>query len=272
MNIIDLATKTMQTAIKAVVDGIKTTTDATKTGVDSLNTKQDTVLEKIQNGELKRNVAIFDQPGTYTWTCPEGVEAIKLTMFAGGGSGAIILTGGGNYSLGGGGGSYVDNRYIKVVPGTSYQLIVGPGGASISYNSGGYGLEGKTGGASSAFGLVCNGGLGGYQASNPYTYIPPAYGNSPLCSRGSVNTTNGTSTSIADMYTLANTKYGQGGSSTSQVSGGGAGFGDGGNGGETLQQNTKPIGYGAGSGGVVTNASVPISTRKGGDGIIIIEY
>ncbi|WDU80047.1 glycine-rich domain-containing protein [Lysinibacillus sp. G01H] len=274
MNIIDLATKSMQTAIKAVVDTIKTTTDATKTGVDNLNVKQDTVLEKIQNGELKRNVAIFDKPGTYTWTCPEGVEEIRLTMFAGGGSGSIILSGsgGGTYALGGGGGSYVDNRYIKVVPGTTYQLIVGPGGVPASYVGGGSGVNGNTGGASSAFGLICNGGSGGYAHSATWSTVPQAYGNSPLCNKGTTNTMNGTSTTIADIYALSNTNFGQGGSSTSQLSGGGAGFGDGGNGGDGAQVESKPIGYGAGSGAITGNLNIAISTRKGGDGIIIIEY
>jgi len=274
MNIIDLATKSMQTAIKAVVDTIKTTTDATKTGVDSLNTKQDTVLEKIQNGELKRNVAIFDQPGTYTWICPEGVEAIRLTMFAGGGSGSIMvpISGSANYAIGGGGGAFVDNRHIKVVPGTTYQLVVGPGGAAASYVGTPTGIQGNVGGASSAFGLICNGGTPGYISNTPFTFSPQAHGNSPLCNRGTSNTAIGVTSSLSDVYVLSNTKFGQGGSSVSAVSGGGAGFGDGGHGGETMQQNTKPIGYGAGSGGIQTGVGIAVSNRKGGDGIIIIEY
>lgn len=39
MNIIDLATKTMQTAIKAVVDSIKITSESTKASVDNINLK-----------------------------------------------------------------------------------------------------------------------------------------------------------------------------------------------------------------------------------------
>lgn len=54
MNIIDLATKSMQTAIKAVVDGIKTTTDTTKTSVDNIQSNTNTMNSNINT--LNANV------------------------------------------------------------------------------------------------------------------------------------------------------------------------------------------------------------------------
>lgn len=57
MNIIDLATKTMQTAIKGVVDSIKTVTDATKVKVDSIEANVNTlvngrVVKSVQKGSV----------------------------------------------------------------------------------------------------------------------------------------------------------------------------------------------------------------------------
>lgn len=277
MNVFDMASETLQKAIKAVVDGIKTTTDSTKTGVDSLNVKQDTVLQKIQNGDLKRNTAIFDKPGTYTWTCPEGVNTVKLTMFGAGGSGAAIGFENLSYAWGGFGGAYVAGKPVKVVPGTVYTIIVGKGGDGVTGTTNGISTVGKAGGATTAFGIVCNGGSGGAVIRGyPETAAQRSSGNNLICSLG-------TSPSVDRLYfnggastssKFADTSYGLGGvaiqiandSSGNQVYvfGGGAGFGNGGDG-NSITQNT--IGYGAGSGGVTRKTSA-----NGGDGIVIIEY
>lgn len=277
MNVFDMASETLQKAIKAVVDGIKTTTDTTKTSVESLNNKQDTVLQKIQNGDLKRNTAIFDKPGTYTWTCPEGVNTVKLTMFGAGGSGAAIGFENLNYAWGGFGGAYVAGKPVKVVPGTVYTIIVGKGGDGVTGTTNGISTVGKAGGATTAFGIVCNGGSGGAVIRGyPETAAQRASGNNLICSLG-------TSPSIDRLYfnggasmssKFADTSYGLGGvaiqiandSSGNPVYffGGGAGFGNGGDA-NSITQNT--IAHGAGSGGVSRKTSA-----NGGDGIVIIEY
>lgn len=277
MNVFDMASETLQKAIKAVVDGIKTTTDTTKTSVEILNTKQDTVLQKIQNGDLKRNTTIFDKPGTYTWTCPEGVNTVKLTMFGAGGSGAAIGFENLSYAWGGFGGAYVAGKPVKVVPGTVYTIIVGKGGDGVTGTTNGISTVGKAGGATTAFGIVCNGGSGGLVLRGFLeTGAQRSSGNNLICSLG-------TSPSIDRLYftgsvnltsKFADTSYGLGGvaiqiandSAGNQVYifGGGAGFGNGGDG-NAITQNT--IGYGAGSGGVTRKTSA-----NGGDGIVIIEY
>lgn len=277
MNIIDLATKSMQTAIKAVVDSIKTTTDSTKTGVDSLNVKQDTVLQKIQNGDLKRNIDIFNTPGTYTWTCPAGVNTVKLTMFGAGGSGAAIGFENINYAWGGFGGAYVAGKPVKVVPGTVYTIIVGKGGDGVTGTTNGISTVGKAGGATTAFGIVCNGGSGGPVLREfPKNAAQRASGNNPMCIPGTIPSLDQTffQANVRLTSKFADTSYGLGGVAIQIVNdspgnpvyffGGGAGFGNGGDG-NAITQNT--IGYGAGSGGVTRKTSA-----NGGDGIVIIEY
>ena len=66
MNIIDLATKTMQTAIKGVVDAIKTVVDLTKVKVDTIDTNVEAVkttvdstktsIDTLLNGRTVKNV------------------------------------------------------------------------------------------------------------------------------------------------------------------------------------------------------------------------
>ncbi|MCS1392965.1 hypothetical protein NXZ77_15415 [Lysinibacillus boronitolerans] len=86
MNIIDLATKTMQTAIKAVVDGIKTTTDTTKTSVDNIQSNTNTMNSNINtlnanvgallNGRVVKSV----QRGTRIMTSHSGSTPVEALV------------------------------------------------------------------------------------------------------------------------------------------------------------------------------------------------
>jgi len=257
--------KTAVDSIKTVVDSIKTTTDTTKTGVDSLNTKQDSLLLKIQNGALKQNIAIFDKPGTYTWKCPDGVTAVVLTMFGGGAAGQSVTN---QYDYvknvyGGDGGFYVNRKAVQVVPGTTYQIVVGKGGAGVT-PSGKTVAPGQAGGSSSAFGIIC---LGGATSS----WSSPKEPSHPLVTKG-------TDPAIIDIgynatdFALYTTPFGRPGKNTSAtgattlyLGGGGAGYGDGGNG--KISSTATVVGIGAGSG-----ASFNVAADSGGNGIVIIEY
>ena len=79
-------------------------------------------------------------PGTYTWVCPAGVTSVSVVCVGGGGSGSYgngtggYLGGGGG---GGGGGGLGYKNNITVVPGNSYTVVVGAGGASVAYNTSG---------------------------------------------------------------------------------------------------------------------------------------
>ncbi|MEI6821055.1 MAG: LamG-like jellyroll fold domain-containing protein, partial [Bacteroidota bacterium] len=106
---------------------------------------------------------------TGTWICPAGVTSVNVYLWGGGGGGGSW--GGGiptTYANGGGGGGGACsvNTNVTVVPGTSYTVTVGSGGAAGSGTA-----AGATGGASSVAAtgfttLTAAGGTGGAKASN----------------------------------------------------------------------------------------------------------
>lgn len=67
----------------------------------------------------------YTTPGTYSWTAPSGVTSISVVCVGGGGSGGSTGTGGGGGGLG-----WKNN--ITVVPGQSYTVVVGAGGAVVT--------------------------------------------------------------------------------------------------------------------------------------------
>ena len=71
----------------------------------------------------------YTSAGTYTWTAPVGVTSVSVVAVGGGG----CSYGGG--AAGGGGGLGWKNS-ITVVPGQSYTVVVGGGGARDSHSSG----------------------------------------------------------------------------------------------------------------------------------------
>lgn len=105
---------------------------------------------------------VYNTPGTFTWTVPDGVTEVYLTGCGGGGSGASgSLTGSGGGS--GGGAMYVEYYPVDVTPLQTYTIVVGKGGVApvvISQN-------GFSGGITS-FGnlLSLPGGGGGITAGN----------------------------------------------------------------------------------------------------------
>lgn len=266
--------KATQLAIKNTVDSIKTTTDTTKTGVDSLNTKQDSLLQKINSGGISafKQVDVFDKPGTYKWTCPPGVKYVRLTMFGGGASGGAVKsieTGNPHHIYGGGGGTYVNGKYIPVVAGTIYDLVVGPGGQGVAPPAtAGLLNPGLSGGATSAFGISCPGGL--YTVSN----YNPQYtaSNHPLVNNSS-QVPNPVYSAELDYGPIMCTPFGISGRKTTVTYGpiqfnlgpGGAGYGDGGHGNDLGPLRKMSPGCGSG-------ATVNKNSQNGGDGIIIIEY
>lgn len=89
--------------------------------------------------------ALFNNVGSYTWTAPAGVTSICVVCVGGGGSGgsgagATQPIGGG----GGGGGGLGWRNNIAVIPGNTYSIFVGAGGAAI-YNSGSSPAQGNDG-------------------------------------------------------------------------------------------------------------------------------
>ena len=279
--------KTTTDTTKNTMDSIKATTDATKTNVDSVKTstasiasKQDTLMQKIQSGDLKRKVAIFTTPGTHYWTCPEGVTAVKLTMFGGGGGGGVVRSrsdGGTWRTYGGNGGNYVFQKFVTVTQGTTYPLIVGAGGLGGSANMSEPPYNGKasTGGTSSAFGQVCAGGVGGGDS-----IVKNAHPTTNLVSLGAISTIFGITMDPSPTYCSINgSKPGSSYTDKNNINGGAPGYGDGGAATMALNQNTPVYsiaGFGAGGGGMGLTEGTPTSSsirgNSGGNGIIIIEY
>jgi hypothetical protein len=91
----------------------------------------------------------YTAPGTYQWTCPPGVNRVAVAMVGAGGGAAQDESGGG------GGGGFAWKNDIAVVPGQTYTVTVGTGGAPS-----GYGQRGGKGGDTTAFGVTAFGGKG----------------------------------------------------------------------------------------------------------------
>lgn len=239
---------------------IKTVVDSIKTVVDSNKTTTDTVLQKIQNGDLKRNIVIFDNPGTYTWKCPEGVSVVYLIMFGAGGAGQSVTD---QYTYtseirGGNGGAYVHYKLVKVTPGTNYSIVVGKG-ADGRLPVGTNLEQGPAGGSSSAFGITCLGGPATTVSIPPQTHrlVTPGAATPPI---------NVNYVTDFDRYRTPYGNYGQTQYVNSKNLGGGAGgFGNGGVG--KSSASATVVGPGAGSG-----ASLNYAADTGGHGIVIIEY
>lgn len=226
---------------------------------------------------------IYDAPGYYIWTVPQGVNKINVYLWGGGGAGG--RPGGWSFgSPGGAGGSA--NATLDVVPGTSYYITVGSGGNFVggdfrvldiggggsacfntldnSYGGGGGGYSGifltstRTqanaviiaggggGGGSSRAGIGNQGGAGG--GAQGQDGASP-YDNKPLYrGRGGTQTAAGVDASSDSANTAGNQGALQGGNSRTNSYGGGGGGGYwGGSGGGYSESNTM-AGGGGGSG------------------------
>ena len=84
-------------------------------------------ITDTSSGEEEGDI-IFNTPGSYTWTAPQGVTAVAAVTIGGGG--------GGTNSDGGGGGGLGWNNNITVVPGQTYTVVVGQGGAGADGSRG----------------------------------------------------------------------------------------------------------------------------------------
>lgn len=92
-----------------------------------------------------------------TWVCPMGVTSVDVECWgAGGGGGAADVASGTSFKGGGGGGggSYVKKVSVAVVPGTTYTITVGVGGAGGTNATNGGRVSGTPGGKSEFSGGV----------------------------------------------------------------------------------------------------------------------
>ena len=237
-------------------------------------------------------------PGTYSWTCPDGVTSVCAVAIGGGGGGGGTATGANAAGgIGGTGGGLGYKNNISVTPGQSYTVVVGAGGAS----NGGAGQDGGDGqdsyfiDATTVKGGGAPGGKSGnYPNNQTYSggdFVGDGGGNgggaaAVVYSGGSISSGGGG----AGGYSGGG---GRGGNSGTMASGGSGGAGGGGSGsfngagggggtsltgtiaqyGDGYAQGFSNPGFGGGSGSYkYWNRSLAIgndgttSTGRGGDG------
>ena len=85
-----------------------------------------TIVYPSTNGENS-----YTQPGTYSWTCPAGVNWVHVVCVGGGGGGGQSTAGG----SGGGGGGLAWKNDIAVTPGSTYTVVVGAGTPVVTSTS-----------------------------------------------------------------------------------------------------------------------------------------
>jgi hypothetical protein len=122
---------------------------------------------------VANGVVLFSNPGTFPWVCPAGITKTRAKVWAAGGGGGGTVSTAGSVATSAGGGGYVE-KLIDVVPGTTYNVIVGAGGAGGNATSPSNGGAGGT----SSFGafISATGGGGGIAANGAIQTSPGAGG------------------------------------------------------------------------------------------------
>lgn len=77
----------------------------------------------------------FTSPGSQTWVCPANVNQITVQCWGGGGGGGNSNNNFVNGGSGGGGGAFAKKNNINVIPGNTYYLNIGSGGAGAPGSS-----------------------------------------------------------------------------------------------------------------------------------------
>ena len=170
---------------------------------------------------------------TGTFTALERIRGAEALVIAGGGGGAR------RHGGGGGAGGVSHHNYQTFMPGSSYTVTVGAGGAGSTNSGGGIG----TIGGNSSFGSILSNGGG------------------PGIGTGTKSAGNGGSGGGSSDYGTSATI---GGSATQGNTGGAVGYGNNGGGGKDNGANTLCAGGGGGAGAVGQTA--PSTTQPGAGG------
>ncbi len=206
-------------------------------------------------GEVPRGESVYSAPGTFSWTCPDGVTSVSVVCVGGG-------SGGSNFS-GGGGGALAYKNNFTVTPGNSYTVAVGKGGKGglPGYNppdlSGGQSYFNSTstvkaaGGYSNAYGGNYTGDGGGNGGNGNFSNTGGG---------GGYSGQGGGSNGAASGGSGQKGGYGGGGGGVGLLGTGSTGSGDGsgGSGGESADQS-----YGGSNGGTRSGMG---GTHGGGGG------
>ncbi|MFO7369446.1 MAG: PKD-like domain-containing protein [Bacteroidales bacterium] len=214
------------------------------------------------SGNITILPSTFEYPSTGTFTALPGITSVKVQAWGGGGGGSSI-TANGRRGGGGGGGAFAGS-IVSVIPGNTYNVVVGSGGAA------------NTDGNSSSFGetiVVAAGGSGG--TINATT---AGAGGTIAASTGTTkyaggNGANGDATfSYSGGGGGAAGTTGNGGNANGRFAGTGTPL-NGGNGGAGRNGSANGFPgstYGGGGSGAVTNNNTDRTGGSGADGLVIV--
>jgi len=234
-------------------------------------------------GTPSSTVESFTTVGTTSWTAPSNIFSVEyLIVGGGGGSGGGYDTGAG----GGGGGGMLLNGFLSVIPGMTYTVIVGDGGAGgVSIRSPVSETNGSSGENSIFESIIALGGGGGFASRLPSggnngtggaAAIPTTTASLGGRGGGSTGGGGGGGGSSGAGGTKSGATAGTAGAGTSSsISGSSVTYGVGGVGGIGNTNNagtagTSNRGNGAKGGGATSGADE--DGAKGGSGIIILKY
>ncbi|MGM9587245.1 MAG: glycine-rich domain-containing protein [Candidatus Limivicinus sp.] len=214
----------------------------------------------------------FLTSGTLTFTSLNGAEnGIDVFLVGGGGGGGGYCSGGLD-GAGGGGGYTKTSKGVSVNTDASYSISIGAGGAAVGGNT-----AGISGGETSAFGVIANGGGGGawYGGGGP---SDGGSGGGAGNADGETGGNGGSDGGDGGAGKGSGSK-GQGtttrefGESTGKLyagGGGGAWYGSGGEGGGAAYGESADANTGGGGGGGYSSGSTSANGGAGGSGIVII--
>lgn len=210
----------------------------------------------ILQNDSRAPVGITTYTANGTFVCPDHVTRGRIREWGGGAGGGGGGAAAGPYGGGGGGsGAYAESA-VSLVPGTSYAVVIGQGGAGGTAGNNG------TAGTATSFGgslVVANGGSAGVAATG--------LANGAGGAGGTVGANN------VD-FAGGNGGPGSGSGSASNEGQGGAGGNApcGGSGGPASANGTSAGTNGKPPGGGGSGASGSATGGNGGDGRLIIEY
>ena len=225
--------------------------------LDTSNNVVEITVSGGGGGMLYRKQQVFTTSGTFTLPAT-ALPSVGYDIIGGGGAGQGCGGGASNKNGGGGGGGDRKRGIVELVPGETYEVVIGSGGIGIASDS----TPAASGGASSFAGIVASGGSGANSnfggLSGSGLYPPPTFYSALSCAGAGTAAVPG-----GYGYDSKCSGGGYGGSnSNNAISGyGGPGAGKGNstiNGG-----NATSAGCGGGGAGRQVTPAIPL---KGGDG------
>lgn len=229
-------------------------------GVD--NSNQSPVLPYGQRVFGSGQYVAYISNGTFTFTVPYGVVLLRVRISGAAGSGAVSVQSTGRWVAHGGATGGYSEKVFAVVPGATYTVTVGKGGASVTRNT--VGVTVGIAGGTTSFGAVmtATGGAGG--TANAVSNTPPALPGAGTGTGGDINF-NGATTGQITFHSADSNGFATGGASASTWMGPGFASGD------ITSTNTSAqyASGGAGIGGRSGNVSGSVadtSSAGGGSG------